>query len=246
MYWGLEKRQEEYTLPIFPHSFDAMEPYIDKETMEIHYNAIFKQLTQNLNKVLKKWRSSKDDKHKKSLKLAESSLIDIWRNVMEIPDEFRKQFMYYGGGYLNHLIYFSTMSPNKADKEREPSKEFVELVERSFHNVTLMKKDMNDTAGILFGTGWVYLVRATGYTDGEYLTVMSTLEEMTPLDNKRIFPILALDIWEHAYFRKYKNNRANYVRNWWKLVDWERVERLLNWWKKLVPTVKPKGKHVDL
>jgi len=246
VYWGLDKFQEEYKLPTFPYSMDAFEPHIDKNTMEIHYNAIFKQYTEKLNILLKEWRNSKNAKHEKSLKLAKGSLVDMWRSVNEIPDEFKKEFMYNAGGYLNHLIYFATMSPNKEDKAREPTKEFAELIEHSFHNLTLMMKDFNESTTELFGTGWVYLVRATGRLNGEYLTIMSTLEEMIPLDNKRIFPILACDVWEHAYFRKYKNNRAQYVRNWWKIVDWVKVERLLNWWRILVPTIPPPTEHTDL
>lgn len=95
------------------------------------------------------------------------------------------------------------MSPNRRNKERVPSKSFMKILKTSFHNMTELKTNFNKTAHGLLGNGWIYLVRATGYKSGEYLTIMSTLEEMTPMDNKRIFPILALDVREHAYFKKY-------------------------------------------
>lgn len=242
MYWGLEKPQEEYKLPELPYAYDALEPYIDAATMEIHYSAIFKEYTVKLNNLLKKWRASKD---KTAADLAKTSIINMWRNLDKIPKDFKKEFSYYAGGYMNHLLYFSTLSPNPNGEERNASKEMIENIERSFHNVTQMKADLNETARNLFGTGWVYIVRAIGYADGEYLTVMSTLEEMTPMDNKRIFPILALDVWEHAYFKKYANRRAEYINNWWKIVDWVKVERILNWWKIQVPEVII-VKHTDL
>jgi len=143
------------------------------------------------------------------------------------------------------MIYFATMSPNRRRKDRVPTKDFMKIVKTSFHNMTDLKKKFNETAHGLLGSGWIYLVRATGYKSGEYLTIMSTFEEMTPMDNKRIFPILALDIREHAYFKKYGNNKSKYIQNWWKIVDWIKVEKLLNWWRILVPEIKVLKKKVN-
>ena len=99
------------------------------------------------------------------------------------------------------------MKPNEKGVNRVPSAKFDELVERSFHNLTVLYEDFEKASSDIFGCGWVFLVRATGYADGEYLSVTSTLEEQTPLDNPRQSPILALDLWEHAFFKKYGNNR---------------------------------------
>merc|ERR1712080_67229 len=240
LFWGLEKPQEEYVMPQLPFAFDAMEPYIDASTMEIHYSAIFKEYTVRLNALLKKWKASGE----KTAPLANTSLINIWRNLKELPPDIRKEFTQAGGGYINHLLYFSTMTPNSKDEKRSPSQELMPLIKRSFHNVTEMKKEFTSVARDLFGCGWVYIARATGYSDGDYLIVTSNLEEMVPLSYKRLSPILALDVWEHAYFKKYKNNRKEYISNWWKTIDWVKVERLLNWWRMWEPEVVVKHKEL--
>jgi len=230
---GLDIPKEEYGMPKLPFKFDAMEPYIDASTMEIQYSTIFKEYTTKLNAFLKKWKASGD----KTAPLTNTSLIDIWRNVSGLPPAIRRDFSHYAGGYINHLLYFSTMTPNPKGDERSPSKKIMTLIERSFYNVTDMKDEFNKLSQELFSSGWLYLVRATGYAGGDYLMVTSNLVEMVPLYRKRFSPVLALDVWEHAYLQKYKNNRKEYISNWWKTVDWTKVERLLNWWRMLEPEV---------
>lgn len=240
LYWGLEVAKDEYVHPGLPFPAEALEPYIDKATMEIHHAAIFKEYTIKLNDLLKRMRNAGG----KTKELAKTSLINIWRNRNDFPNNnMRQEFSYYGGGYMNHILYFSTMSPNPKDEERKPSEKMTKLIERSFHNMTMMKKDVNMLTKEMFGSGWVYVALATGYSSGQYLTVMSSVEEYLPLDSKGIYPILALDLWEHAYFKKYGNTRRDYVKNWWMTVDWVKVEKLLNWWGMVEPdTIK----HLDL
>jgi len=240
MFFHLNTPQEEFKVPDLPFNFNEMEPIIDAATMEIHHSVIFKEHTAKLNEVISKWKKSGH----KSTHLLNNSLVDIWRKRMEMPMELVKDFSNYAGAYINHILYFSTMTPNPTDKDRTPSKDFSELIEKSFHNYTEMKKDLHLISQEIFGCGWVYLARATGYSSGEYLTVLSSLEEMAPLDNPKAYPILALDLWEHAYFKKYGSRRNEYEDNWWKTVDWVKVERLLNFWRIIDPS--PPTVHVDL
>merc|ERR1719204_176321 len=224
---GLDKPLEQYPFPQLPFAFNALEPHIDGATMELHYGTIFKNHTVGLNKLLKKWRNSKD----KSAPVAKTSLINIWRNHKDLPEPFARDFFNHGGGYLNHLLYFSTMSPPKNNPGKKFSAKFTRLIDRSFHNSTHMKSSLRRLASEVFGSGWVYLARAVGWLDSDYLTVIVTHEEMAPLNNPKITPILALDMWEHAYFKKYGADRMKYFDNWWETIDWMKVERIFNWWR---------------
>ena len=224
---GLDKPLEQYPFPQLPFAFDALDPHIDSATMDLHYSTVFKNHTVQLNKLLKRWRESKD----KTAPLAKTSLINIWRNHKDLPEPFARDFFNHGGGYLNHLLYFSTMSPPKKNTGKKFSAKFNRIIDRSFHNATHMKSNMKRLAGEVFGSGWVYLARAVGWLDSDYLTLIVTHEEMTPLENPKITPVLALDMWEHAYFKKYGNNRMEYFENWWQTIDWTKVERIFNWWR---------------
>ena len=220
------RKLEQYPFPQLPFAYDALEPHIDAPTMELHYSVIFKNHTVRLNKLLKTWRSSKD----KTADLAKTSLLNIWRHHKDLPEPYAKDFFNYGGGYLNHLLYFSTMSPPKNNPGKAFSSKFQRVIDRSFHNTTHMKNNMRRLAEEIFGSGWVYLARAVGFADADYLTVIVTHEEMSPLDNPKITPILALDMWEHAYFKKYGSKKMDYFEAWWQTIDWMKVERIFNWW----------------
>ena len=219
---GLEKSHNKYPLPSLPFTFEAMEPYLGKETLKMHYDIVLKDHARNLNNLLKEWKSTGNT-------LAMSSLAKIWRNERTIPVEFRDDFYRYGGGYLNHVLYFATMSPPGTNSGRMISNNFAQVVNRSFPSITKMKKEMFKLANeTVFGSGWVFLVRDAGSNS---LTLMTTTNEMSPLTIRDTAPILALDMWEHAYLIKHGFSKKGYFDNWWQTIDWSKVEEIYNYWR---------------
>jgi len=227
MFWGLDAARREYTIPTLPFKFEELEPYLDADTLKIQYTSILKEYTSKMNTLLKNWRKS----GLKTAKLADGSLISIWRKLTEFPEDFVLEFANWAGGYINHILFYSTMTPNSEGTERSPSKELNHLIENSLHNVTELKKDFSLLAEEMYDGGWVNLCRKKDKKGEEYLALLTTHKEMVPLDTQGEFPILSIDLWEHAYFKRYGANRKEYVANWWKTVDWIKVERLLNWWR---------------
>ena len=233
---GFDKPLKEYPFPKLPFAYKALEPLIDAETMKIHHSVLLKNYTADLNEFMTKWKKSAAAGEEK--KLAEGSLLNVWRNEAKIPDAQKEKFFQHAGGYLNHLLYFATMSPPAAAVAKKPvttfPATFQNVVDRSFHNVTDMKDRMAEMIDDeMFGSGWVYLVRAGGYSDGDYLTLMVSRDEMMPLQSTRIMPVLACDLWEHAFLKKYGLKRREYFDNWWKTIDWVKVEEVFNWWRKV-------------
>lgn len=229
----MNQPMDEFPLPNLPFAMDALEPHIDTETMRVHHSLIFSNYTEELNKLMKTWRSSGDA----SVQLANTSFINILQHQDTIPDVYGRPFGMHAVGYYTHLLYFATMSPPVATQEEaggnQPSGELSKLLVRSgFPTMNDLREEFVARSGDVFGSGWVFMVRAKStFTDSDYLTVMSTLEEMVPIDKRDLQPVLALDLWEHAYFRKNGNCRASYIHNWWNVVDWSKVETLLDWWR---------------
>jgi len=226
---GLDKPLKQFPFPKLPFAYKDMEPLIDADTMKIHYATLFKNHTTDLNNFIKKWKASGDDKT-----LAETSLVNMWRNAEKIPENQQEEFYRNAGGYLNHLLYFATMSPPKTNKGKTIPATFQKVIDRSFYNVSDLQSKMIEMAEEdIFGSGWIFLVRAGGYADGDYLTLMVSRDEMSPLTNPKTTPVVALDVWEHAYLKKYGLNRREYFDNWWNTIDWGKAEQIFNWWRKV-------------
>ncbi|KKU64290.1 MAG: Superoxide dismutase [Candidatus Amesbacteria bacterium GW2011_GWA1_47_16] len=193
-----------FQLPSLPYSFDALEPYIDAATMEIHHARHHGTYVKNLNDSL----PGKTD----------SDLQGILGNLKDLPDNVRTKVQNNGGGHANHSFFWPLMTPDRVS----PSARLVEILKRSgFDELEDFKKQFTEAALTRFGSGWAWLVK-----DGEKLLVISTPNQDSPLMTGKT-PVLGLDVWEHAYYLKYQNRRADYIAAWWQIVNWKQVEKNL-------------------
>jgi Fe-Mn family superoxide dismutase len=197
-----------YSLPQLPYSYDALEPYIDKMTMEIHHTKHHQAYIDNLNSALEKY----PEFHNLELE-------EILRNLNQLPEEIRIAVRNNGGGHYNHSLFWEIMKPNGGG---EPKGKLKEEIEKNFGSFEEFKKIFSETAIKHFGSGWAWLV----ITSDKKLKVYSMLNQDNPLMNGDI-PIMGLDVWEHAYYLKYQNRRAEYVEAWWHVVNWDKIEENL-------------------
>ncbi|ACD23671.1 MULTISPECIES: superoxide dismutase [Clostridium] len=191
-----------------PYNYDALEPYIDKETVDIHYNKHLQTYVNNLNNILKGHEEFVNGK----------SLGKILSDVNSIPEEIRQGVINQGGGVFNHNLYFSILSPTP---KKAPEGKLLDEINNSFGNLEDLKDKISNAAIGQFGSGYGFLVK----DENGKLSVTSVLNQNNPLSNNLI-PILCIDVWEHAYYLKYKNLRADYVKNIWNIIDWAKVEDL--------------------
>lgn len=188
------------------YRFKDLEPYIDRKTVYYHYTKHLQAYVDKLNKVLEGYEEFTEGK----------TLEELLYNIEEVPEEIRKQVINQGGGVANHNLYFSILA--KKPRKCVKGKLFDEIV-RSFGSVENLIKQISEKAVNTFGSGYSWLV-----VNGEgNLEVVSTPNQDSPLIYK-MKPILTIDVWEHAYYLKYKNRRAEYVRNIWNVIDWSKVE----------------------
>jgi Fe-Mn family superoxide dismutase len=197
-----------YSLPQLPYPYDALEPYIDKMTMEIHHTKHHQAYINNLNSALEKY----PEFHNLELE-------EILKKLNQLPEEIRTAVRNNGGGHYNHSLFWEIMKPNGGG---EPKGKLKEEIERNFGSFEEFKKLFSETAIKHFGSGWAWLV----ITPDKKLKVYSMLNQDNPLMNGDI-PIMGLDVWEHAYYLKYQNRRAEYVEAWWHVVNWDKIEENL-------------------
>lgn len=193
-----------FTLPPLPYAFDALEPHIDARTMEIHHDKHHAAYVTNLNKVLV------DNAWGLGAKNLERWLGDL--NI--VPEKFRTVVRNNGGGHYNHSLFWQMMKKNGGG---EPKAELGKAIEKSFGNFTDFKTKFSDAAMKQFGSGWAWLTLYEGK-----LAIESTPNQDTPLSAGKQ-PLLGLDVWEHAYYLKYQNKRADYIAAWWNVVNWDFV-----------------------
>ena len=199
-----EKKPAGFTLPKLPYAYDALEPSIDARTMEIHYTKHHKAYVDNLNKALAKYPD-----------LLNQSLADLLRQITKVPETIRQAVINNGGGDLNHTLFWQMMAP--AGKGGEPGGELLKAIESDLGGLDQFRKAFTQAGLTRFGSGWAWLT----YSGGK-LHVISTPNQNYPyLENQE--PILGLDVWEHAYYLKYQNRRADYIKNWWNVVNWNDV-----------------------
>ncbi|MDX9769310.1 MAG: superoxide dismutase [Tenuifilaceae bacterium] len=192
-----------FELKNLPYSYDALEPYIDAQTMEIHHTKHHGAYTANLNKAIE------------GTDLASKSIEEILQNISKHPAAVRNN----GGGFYNHNLFWSVMGPNAGGA---PSGELAKAIDKHFGSFDSFKEKFNAAAATRFGSGWAWLVKR-----GEELLITSTPNQDNPLmDVAEVqgIPILGLDVWEHAYYLKYQNRRPEYIDNFWKVVNWKEVE----------------------
>ncbi|OGG03383.1 superoxide dismutase [Candidatus Gottesmanbacteria bacterium RBG_16_37_8] len=187
-----------YTLPQLPFAYNALEPFIDARTMEIHYTKHHQAYINNLNALLEKYS-----------KLADRKLEEIMSSLdsLGLAEKDKNVLRNHGGGHLNHSFFWTIMSPKKHTDER-----LVSEIKKEFSSIDEFKALFKQTAITRFGSGWVWLVRAKNK-----LQVYSTPNQDSPLLQGH-HPIIGLDVWEHAYYLKYQNKRDEYIDNWWNVL----------------------------
>ena len=195
-----------YQLPSLPYSYNALEPYIDAQTMEVHHLKHHQAYTDNFNAAL--------EKHPE---LFDIPVAELLKDYEKIPEDIRIAIRNHGGGYYNHLLFWDFISPLKT----EPSQELLAAFNKNFGSFEAFKDLFSKTATSHFGSGWAWLVK----NQQNELKVLSLPNQDSPL-HLELIPILTIDVWEHAYYLKYQNRRAEYIQNWWNVVNWDTVSRL--------------------
>ena len=196
-----------HELARLPYDFGALEPHIDARTMEIHYTKHHNTYVTNLNKALEGHAT-----------LSSLSLSELLAGVQNLPDSIRQAVINNGGGHANHTLFWQIMGPGKGG---EPKGVLANDIAATFGGFASFKDQLSKAAMTRFGSGWAWLVVDR---KGE-LQIGSTPNQDSPIMQGHT-PILGLDVWEHAYYLKYQNRRADYVAAWWNTVDWERVTEL--------------------
>ncbi|MFZ6032737.1 MULTISPECIES: superoxide dismutase [Melioribacter] len=193
-----------FELPALPYAFDALEPYIDARTMEIHHDKHHAGYVNNLNKAVE------------GTEYEGKSLEELFKTVSKLPVAIRNN----GGGHYNHSMFWQIMGPNKGG---EPTGALADAINGTFDSFEKFKETFNNAAATRFGSGWAWLVLSNGK-----LVVTSTPNQDNPLmDVAEVqgFPVMGLDVWEHAYYLKYQNRRPEYITNWWNVVNWDEVAK---------------------
>ncbi len=194
------------TLAPLPYAFDALEPHIDAQTMQIHHGKHHQTYVTNLNAALDKQPSL----HTKPLE-------DLLSGLGGVPEEIRTAVRNNGGGHWNHTLFWQLMAPAAGG---EPTGALADAIKASFESFATFKEKFAAAGAGRFGSGWVWLL-----AEGKRLSIVSTPNQDNPLmDGKSAGQILlGLDVWEHAYYLKYQNKRADYITAWWNVVNWEAV-----------------------
>jgi superoxide dismutase, Fe-Mn family len=197
-----------FEVPPLPYGYDALEPYIDEETMHLHHDKHHAAYVNNLNNALANYPD-----------LQSKSAEELIKNLNGLPEAVRMAVRNNGGGHVNHTMFWQIMGPNGGG---EPVGDLADAINQSFGSFDAFKEQWAAAGapGAVFGSGWVWLIAAP---DGS-LTIESTPNQDSPLMEGKL-PIIGLDVWEHAYYLKYQNRRPEYIDNWWNVVNWEEAER---------------------
>ena len=191
-----------YTLPELGYAFDALEPFIDAKTMEIHHDKHHKGYVDKLNKAVESHPG-----------LAEKSPEELLKDLNSIPEDIRTAVRNNGGGHVNHSFFWPILKKNI-----NVSGEVIEAIKSKFGSLDAFKEEFANAATTLFGSGWAWLV----INANKELEIIQTKNQDSPV-SQNLIPILGLDVWEHAYYLKYQNKRPDYISAFWNVVNWERV-----------------------
>ncbi len=197
-----------HEVPPLPYDYNALEPHIDEQTMRIHHDKHHGAYVTNLNTAL--------DKHPE---LKERSAEDLLRNINSVPEDIRTAVRNNAGGHVNHTMFWKIMKPKGGGA---PTGKIADLITREFGGFDKFKEQFNDAGVKRFGSGWAWLVRTK---EGKF-QIISTANQDSPLMDGS-FPIFGNDVWEHAYYLKYQNRRADYLQAWWNVVNWDEVNKRL-------------------
>ena len=198
-----------FEVPPLPYEYTALEPTIDEATMHLHHDKHHQAYVTNLNAAI--------EKHPE---LAGKSVEDLVKDLASIPEDIRAAVRNNGGGHVNHTMFWEIMKPGGPS---EPTGALADAINSTFGSLDALKAAVNDAGLKRFGSGWTWLVKSS---DGK-LAVVSTANQDSPLTDGST-PLLGNDVWEHAYYLKYQNKRADYLAAWWNVVNWNEVAKRFN------------------
>ena len=203
---GAKEGATPFSLPSLPYAFDALEPSIDKTTMEIHHGKHHGTYVTNLNKAVES-----------APQLASKTIEELLANNCDIvPENVRTAVRNNGGGHINHSMFWQIMGPGKGG---QPKGKVADALKSTFGGFDQFKEKFTAAATGRFGSGWAWLVRVAG---GK-LEIYSTPNQDSPVMEGK-YPVMGLDVWEHAYYLKYQNRRPEYIAAWWNVVNWDEIE----------------------
>jgi Fe-Mn family superoxide dismutase len=198
-----------FTLPALPYAFDALEPHIDAKTMEIHHDKHHQAYITNVNKTLES-----------APELASKSVEELLANNCAIvPEAIKTAVRNNGGGHYNHSMFWTILGPGAGGT---PVGNLAQAITGAFGTFDAMKEKFNAAATTRFGSGWAWIVKS-----GSAIEIISTANQDCPLMEGK-FPVIGLDVWEHAYYLKYQNRRPEYIGAWWNVVNWAEAEKRFN------------------
>lgn len=195
-----------FKLPDLPYAYDALEPHVDAETMRIHHDKHHAAYVNNANKAL----AGHPD-------LAKMSVYELVAHLDEVPEDIRTALRNNAGGHANHSMFWLMMKPGGGGK---PSGDLAKAIDEAFGSFDEFRKKFTESATKIFGSGWAWLT----FTPDKELVIETTPNQDSPLMNGGK-PLLGLDVWEHAYYLKHQNRRADYINAWWNVVNWDEVAK---------------------
>ena len=198
-----------YKLPDLPYAYDALEPYIDAKTMEIHHSKHHQAYITKVNAALE------------GSSFGNTSIDELCTKLSDLPENIQGAVRNNGGGHFNHSLFWSILSPK--NESSEPSVELNNAINNSFGSMESLKEEFSNTAATRFGSGWAWLIKE----DDGSLTISSTANQDNPLMEGKT-PILGLDVWEHAYYLNYQNRRPDYINAFFNIINWDAVSALYN------------------
>jgi Fe-Mn family superoxide dismutase len=198
-----------FTLPALPYAPDALEPYIDKQTMEIHHGKHHQAYITNLNKALES-----------APELAGKTVEELLaNNLAKVPDAIKTAVRNNGGGHINHSMFWTILGPKAGGA---PEGHLAAAINGAFGSFDTFKEKFGAAATTRFGSGWAWLLKT-----GSGVEITSTANQDSPVMEGK-FPVIGLDVWEHAYYLKYQNRRPEYISAWWSVVNWKEAEKRFN------------------
>jgi superoxide dismutase, Fe-Mn family len=196
-----------FTLAELGYDYNALEPHIDAQTMEIHHSKHHNAYVTKLNEAVGGYDDLKD-----------KSIEELLSDANNLPENIKQAVINNGGGHHNHSLFWETMKPGGPPK---PSENLLKAINNAFGSLEKLQTSVNDAGIARFGSGWSWLV-----SNGGKLEVYTTANQDSPLMEGKV-PLLGVDVWEHAYYLKYQNRRPDYLTAWWNVVNWDEVEARL-------------------
>ena len=194
-----------FELPPLPYDYSALEPYIDTQTMQLHHDKHHATYVTNLNNAVQ------------GTQFEHLNIEDLMRRLNEVPEDKRTAVRNNGGGHVNHTMFWEIMKPNGGG---QPTGALAEAINQTFGGFDQFKTQLNDAATKRFGSGWGWLVA----DQSGKLQITSTANQDSPFMDGH-FPIMGIDVWEHAYYLKYQNRRPEYLNAWWNVANWDEIAR---------------------